>query len=532
MATPDQLIEYVNIQGTDYAGLPEEDLLGLKWLSVVHSDDVNRVQLAWETAARTQTSVGIECRFRRFDGQYRWHDVRSRPLLDDNGMIQKWIGTATDIEDAKRAEADLHRSKHEAEEALVLLETFQSNVPIGFCLVDTDFRILRINETLAALNGLPVAEQIGRRVADVQPKLWPQIEQHYQRVLKTGKPVLSIETESTATREPTQVRNWLESYYPVILHDEIIGVGAVVVDITLRKRAEDLLRQSEESYKLMFESAPLAINVTRGTNITYANPTYLKMFGFSSLDQLRGVSSMDLFAPQWRAQIRENIQRRAAGLPVLDSYEAECLRKDGTTFPVLMQFTRAEFADGPATVGFITDITDYKRAVEVLREGDLQFRTFVEQAPIAVGVTRDGTLLYANAKLVEMVGLESVDEVVGAPIHRFFAPAEQEDQKERTRRRSLGLPVSSEHESVFQRVDGSQFPVHIAIGPVRLRDGSANIGFIADITERRRAEDALRQAEQVASERSHFLEELLEAIPAPVHNTDVTFHYVACNEAY
>src|SRR5208283_2500782 len=133
MATPDQLIEYVNIQGTDYAGLPEEDLLGLKWLSVVHSDDVNRVQLAWETAARTQTSVGIECRFRRFDGQYRWHDVRSRPLLDDNGMIQKWIGTATDIEDAKRAEADLHRSKHEAEEALVLLETFQSNVTIGVC---------------------------------------------------------------------------------------------------------------------------------------------------------------------------------------------------------------------------------------------------------------------------------------------------------------------------------------------------------------------------------------------------------------
>jgi PAS domain S-box-containing protein len=97
MATPDRLIEYVNTQGTDYTGLPAADILGRKSISVVHPDDVDRVQLSWDLAARTETPLELECRLRRFDGQYRWHDLRSRALFDDDGAILKWIGTGTDI---------------------------------------------------------------------------------------------------------------------------------------------------------------------------------------------------------------------------------------------------------------------------------------------------------------------------------------------------------------------------------------------------------------------------------------------------
>jgi PAS domain S-box-containing protein len=108
---------------------------------------------------------------------------------------------------------------------------------------------------------------------------------------------------------------------------------------------------------------PLAINVTSGTTILYANPSYLNLFGFASLEELCRVEPLALFAPEHRSQVLENIQRRAKGLPAPDFYEAESLRKDGTRFPMLMYLTKVMLADRPATVGFIVDISR-RRQVE------------------------------------------------------------------------------------------------------------------------------------------------------------------------
>ena len=68
--------------------------------------------------------------------------------------------------------------------------------------MDTDFRYLRINEALAAYNGLPVAEHIGRRTAEVVPELWPEIEPYYRRVLETGESVLNVEIERPSLADP------------------------------------------------------------------------------------------------------------------------------------------------------------------------------------------------------------------------------------------------------------------------------------------------------------------------------------------
>jgi PAS domain S-box-containing protein len=87
------------------------------------------------------------------------------------------------------------------------------------------------------------------------------------------------------------------------------------------------------------------------------------------------------------------------------------------------------------------------------------------------------------------------------------------------------LAVPDKYESDFLCADGSELPVQLAIGSVQLRDGRANIAFISDITER-------REAERGAEERSHFLEEFLEAIPVPVFCLDGSLHYVGCNKAY
>jgi PAS domain S-box-containing protein len=121
------------------------------------------------------------------------------------------------------------------------------------------------------------------------------------------------------------------------------------------------LKKTEERYRTIFETAPIAIVFTRGTDILFANQSYLSMFEIPSLGLLKSYEPLHVFSPEWRPKILENIERRAAGLPVPNSYAAECVKTDGTVFPVLMHFTRTDFPDGPATIGFIIDMTDYRK---------------------------------------------------------------------------------------------------------------------------------------------------------------------------
>ena len=222
-----------------------------------------------------------------------------------------------------------------------------------------DGLILDVNRGFEETTGYPSSEVIGRTTFDLG--IWANEADRQQiaaELAATGEVRgKEFQFKGKSGREVTGL------FYAEVLEieNEKIILGSTI-DISEHKKIEDLLRQSEERYKLIFESAPLAINITHEAVITYANPSYLKLFGYASLDELKSLAPVELFAPEYRPKILENIQRRAQGLPVPDSYEVECFRKDGTRVPILMFLTRTIFADGPATVGFVLDITERKRA--------------------------------------------------------------------------------------------------------------------------------------------------------------------------
>ncbi len=238
MAAPDGLTEYFNDRGSEYTGLPAEASYGWGWVSLVHPDDAERVRQAWDHAVAAQTPYDVEFRMRRHDGAYRWHECRSLPVRDADGDVVKWIGTATDIDDRKRFEDALVRSERAAAESLTLLETLEATAPVGLGFIDREFRLVRINEMLAAINGSPTEDQLGRTIAEVVPATWPQLEPVLRRVLDTGEAVTNVEISSTTDADPGRVHHWLANYYPVRLDDEIIGVGVIVVDITERYDAD------------------------------------------------------------------------------------------------------------------------------------------------------------------------------------------------------------------------------------------------------------------------------------------------------
>ncbi|HCE44194.1 MAG TPA: hypothetical protein DET40_11660 [Lentisphaeria bacterium] len=172
------------------------------------------------------------------------------PLRDAEGKIYAVGGFSTDITERKRAEAELVRTK-------MLLETLLTQAPVGFTYIDRELRYVMINEQLAVLNGLPAAAHLGKHVGDIVPMLLPAVLEVTGRILATGQPVKDHEFSGETAAQPGVTRYWNESWYPVCDGaGAIVGFGAVIGEITERKRIEELLKRDEETMqKLVQEQA-------------------------------------------------------------------------------------------------------------------------------------------------------------------------------------------------------------------------------------------------------------------------------------
>jgi len=222
-AASDGSTDYLNRQGTAYTGQPAEINYGWNWLSLVHPADVDRARDAWVASNQTGAAYRLDYRIRRFDGQYRWHAFRALPIRGLDGGIMKWIGTATEIEDAV--------------ETFELLQTLQETAPIGFGFIDRDYRYVRVNQRLADMNGRSIEAHLGHTVAEIVPDLWPQIEPAYRKVLD-GTAVIGQSMRGETAAASHRTRYWLVDMYPVRVREEIRGIGLVVADITERREAE------------------------------------------------------------------------------------------------------------------------------------------------------------------------------------------------------------------------------------------------------------------------------------------------------
>ena len=235
LARPDGTTEYVNRAMIDYVGDP--DLAGAAWGSWVHPDDGPAARSAWAEAVATETTLRVDCRLRRADGQFRWHEVTAQPVRNAHADVATWLSIAVDTHDARSLQDELKKAQLSTAEALAVLSTLQANAPIGLGFVDRDFRQVFVNETLAAYAGSTGIEYIGRLVADLLPTLWPTLQPLYRHVLDTGESIVEVQVTSTAEDDPSRIQHWSNSYYPVVVEGEVTGVGVVALEVTERKTA-------------------------------------------------------------------------------------------------------------------------------------------------------------------------------------------------------------------------------------------------------------------------------------------------------
>ncbi|PTL83293.1 ATP-binding protein [Vitiosangium sp. GDMCC 1.1324] len=172
------------------------------------------------------------------------YDFSESDKLLFRAMVNRATGFIVQAELAQRERL----ARAEAQSSLALLNTLLEASPVGIGFVDRELRYLRINETLAEINGHPVAFHLGKTVREVLPGwISDTYEPLLRQVLATGQPVTNHEFVSKPRDGTGPPRHWLGNYYPVRAENgEVLGLGCVVVDITRQKAVEAELRHSGE----------------------------------------------------------------------------------------------------------------------------------------------------------------------------------------------------------------------------------------------------------------------------------------------
>ena len=145
----------------------------------------------------------------------------------------------------------------EAERTLAIIDTILAASQLGIGFIDTSLRYVRVNAALAAVNGRTATAHVGRTVREVIGEAADFIEPLLRRVLETREPVENVELEVAPPSSPDRVRAFTANYVPVITaHGELIGVGAVVIEVTERKQLERELRTRELQFRSVADHMP------------------------------------------------------------------------------------------------------------------------------------------------------------------------------------------------------------------------------------------------------------------------------------
>jgi PAS domain S-box-containing protein len=271
-------------------------------------------------------------------------------------------------------------------------------------------------------------------------------------------------------------------------------VGRLELLGALRREQDAKEKEAQHSWELrrtLDSSQDMIATIDADGVFRAVNPASKAILGYE-VEELVGKNYMDLVHPEDRDRSAELTVAARDGA-IEPRFENRCLRKDGSA--AWIEWSATSLREERVTYCTARDVTERKRAEEALKESEERYRRLVELSPNAVIVHSGGDILYINGAGTNLLGASSSEEIVGKSILSFVHPDYWEVARERIRHIREGRRVELLEEK-FVRLDGSVVDVEVMAAPIAYLGQPAAQAVVRDVTERKRAETALRENEE------------------------------------
>ncbi len=384
------------------------------------------------------------------------------------------------------------REQEHAEEIRNTMQLMQSILNASMesaFLIDTKGTILSGNEIFAERLGVSLPEIIGNTIYDLIP---PDVA-----AFRKDKVRDVINTKSVVTFEDSRdgiIFN--HNLHPVVnKYGEVESIAIFGADITERKKSENALRESEERYRRIVETSREGIWSMDGNHTTmYVNRHMAELLGYEP-DEMIGKKVEYFMFDEDLVDHKENMKRRKAGAD--QQYERRFIHKNGSEVWTIVSATALKNDQGVFAGSFamFTDITERKKSEHALRESEERFRALIEATPMSVLLVRNGTHIYGNPSAARLLGFDDPGQIIGRNVLDTIAPEYHDMIKTRMTVIDKGRdnpPLEME----LLRADGSRIWSRSTSVSVMLEGKPTAIIVGEDISERRKAEKALRESEE------------------------------------
>lgn len=469
-------------------GWTAEEAIG-KILPTVPGDKMDEFHEMLEMIKTTKTINGIEVQRRKRDGTPIDYAIYASPLHEPDGEVTGHVAVLVDVTERKRAENAVQDSE---ERFRVVFD----NVFDGISIYDEDIdpakrRLVDCNEKYAAMAGRSREEllKLGNTLS-LQKTL--DDSANVNRLLNLSS--MAAYHGSFSWIRPDGKENIIEYVgVPIMWRGKSYAIG-IDRDVTQKRDAEELLKHSEQKFRMLANCTTSAIFIHQDNKICFVNPACINMTGYTEAELLN-MDYWDIVHPDFRVTMKALGQASPAGKDAPSRLEFKILTKSGDTKWMNLTAAPIEYEGKTAILGTANDVTSMKEFEEELR---LQSAALNAAANSIVITDRNGVIEWANKSFETLTGY-SVVETKGKNPKEIIKSGKQGSEFYKEMWDTILSGKVWHGETVNRRKDNTLYTEEMTITPV-LRENDEIRHYIAikhDITDRKLLESQLLQAQKL-----------------------------------